>query len=80
MRTTRYLVICLILGVVGLGSLAEGANGNAGADFGTSWAANSVRFCVTTTGVWAVLGVLGTLGAIAFLMLALIASMRKIAA
>lgn len=77
MRTRRYLVICLILVVMGLGSLAEGANGNAGVHFGYPLSANSVQFSVTSSGAWALLGVFGALGGIVFFLLALIASMHR---
>ncbi len=77
MRTTRYLLICLVLTIVGLGSLAQGANGNAGAKFGYPLSANSIYFSVTSSGGWAVLGMLGTLGGIVFFVIALIASTRS---
>jgi hypothetical protein len=81
MRTTRSVVICLLLIVVGLVSLGEGVqHGEASVDFGTSPAGNSIRFCGTSSGGWALLGILGTLGGIVFFALALVASMRRSAA
>jgi uncharacterized membrane protein YtjA (UPF0391 family) len=77
MRTTRYLLICLVLTVIGLASLAGGVHhGDAGLDFGTSLAANSVRICATSSGGWTVIGILATLGGIIFFVVALIASIR----
>jgi len=81
MRTTRYLVICLVLTVIGLVSLAEGVqHGDASLNVGTSLAANSIRFCGTSSGGWTVIGMLATLGGIIFFVVALIASLRTRAA
>lgn len=77
MRITRYLVICLVLFVIGVGSLAEGVHGEASVNAGTSFAANSIHFCGTSSGGWAALGMLASLGAIVFFALALFASMRS---
>lgn len=81
MRTTRYLVICLVLTVIGLGAVAEGVqHGDAGVKFGTSLAANIIRVCATSSGGWTLIGMLATLGGIVFFVMALIASMRRSAA
>lgn len=77
MRTARYLVICLVLAVIGLSSLAEGAKGTAGVNFGFPLSANSLHISITSTGGWALLGVFGALGAVVFFILALIASLRR---
>lgn len=80
MRTTRYLVICLILTVVGLGALAEGAKGDAGVSFAYPLSATSIHISATSSGVWALLGMFGSLGGVVFFILALIASIKRSAA
>ena len=81
MRTTRYLLICLVLTIIGLVSLGEGVqHGDASLNVGTSLASNSLRFCGTSSGGWTVIGMLATLGGIVFFVMALIASMRRSAA
>lgn len=77
MRTAQYLVICLVLAVIGVASLAASAKGNAGVNFGFPLSANSLHISVTSTGGWALLGIFAALGAIVFFILALIASLRR---
>jgi hypothetical protein len=78
MRTTRYLLICLVLVVLGLVSLGEGVTkGEAGMDMGNSLTSISVRFCGTSTGGWAAVGILAVLGGAVFFAIALIASTRR---
>lgn len=68
----------LVLTLIGLASLAEGVqHGSAGVDFGTSLAANTLRVCATSSGIWAIIGMLATVVGIIFFLMALIASMRR---